>query len=122
MKDKSEQLLLLHAWEETYKKGQLTLWVLLALKESSKCVKEIKWFVENHSAGAMTCEQQSLYRNMRKFQHVGMVDFDPGKGNRGPERKYYFLTAMGSALLQDFIERNISVFFSPVMQKLLKQS
>ena len=27
---------LLNAWEETYKKGQLTFWIFLALKESNK--------------------------------------------------------------------------------------
>ena len=32
---------LLNAWEETYKKGQLTFWVFLSLKESNKCVEEI---------------------------------------------------------------------------------
>ena len=36
---------LLNAWEETYKKGQLTLWVFLALREGRKCVEEIKEFV-----------------------------------------------------------------------------
>ena len=30
---------LLNAWEETYKKGQLTFWIFLALKESNKCVE-----------------------------------------------------------------------------------
>ena len=29
---------LLNAWEETYKKGQLTFWIFLALKEINKCV------------------------------------------------------------------------------------
>ena len=36
---------LLDAWEETYKKGQLTFWVFLALQESNKCMEEIKEFV-----------------------------------------------------------------------------
>lgn len=36
---------LLDAWEETYKKGQLTFWVFLALKEGNKCVEDIKDFV-----------------------------------------------------------------------------
>ena len=44
---------LLNAWEETYKKGQLTFWVFLGLKEGKKCVEEIKEFVENMSDGSM---------------------------------------------------------------------
>ena len=62
---------LLNAWEETYKKGQLTFWVFLALKQSHKCVEEIKEFVEKESEGTMSCEEQSLYRNLRKFQQSG---------------------------------------------------
>ncbi|HTF31680.1 MAG TPA: PadR family transcriptional regulator [Flavitalea sp.] len=113
---------LLAAWEETYKKGQLTLWIFLALKESSKCVEEIKLFVEEQSYGAMSCEEQSLYRNLRKFQHLGVVDFEPGKGTRGPDRKNYFLTPIGRKLLKTFIDRNITIFFKPRISKLLKHT
>ena len=33
---------LLLSWENTYKKGQLTLWIFMALQESKKYVDEIK--------------------------------------------------------------------------------
>ena len=36
---------LLSSWEETYKKGQLTLWIFLALKDGQKYVDEIKKFI-----------------------------------------------------------------------------
>jgi len=110
---------LLSAWEETYKKGQLTLWIFMALKEEKKYVEEIKTFVEEQSGQSMSCEEQSLYRNLRKFQHLGVVDFEAGKGNKGPERKYYFLTILGQQLLNKFIQRNISLFFNPKIKNLL---
>jgi len=110
---------LLSAWEETYKKGQLTLWIFLSLKDGKKYVDEIKSFVEEQSNQTMTCESQSLYRNLRKFQHVGVVDFENGEGNKGPERKYYFLTELGLALLNSFIERNINLFFSEQIKNLI---
>ena len=110
---------LLSAWEETYKKGQLTLWIFLSLKDGKKYVDEIKSFVEEQSNQTMTCESQSLYRNLRKFQHVGVVDFENGEGNKGPERKYYFLTELGLALLNSFIERNINLFFSKQIKNLI---
>ena len=72
---------LLSAWEETYKKGQLTLWIFLSLKDGKKYVDEIKSFVEEQSNHTMTCENQSLYRNLRKYQHVGVVNFETGQGN-----------------------------------------
>jgi DNA-binding PadR family transcriptional regulator len=110
---------LLTAWEETYKKGQLTLWIFLALKDDRKYVDEIKTFVEKQSNHTMTCEGQSLYRTLRKFQHLGVVDFETGKGNKGPERKYYFLTALGESLLNQFVQRNISLFFNEHIKQLL---
>lgn len=110
---------LLSAWEETYKKGQLTLWVFLSLKDGKKYVDEIKVFVEEQSNQTMSCESQSLYRNLRKFQHLGVVDFDTGAGNKGPERKYYFLTELGQKLLDSFIERNISLFFDERIKNLI---
>ncbi|NJO88862.1 MAG: PadR family transcriptional regulator [Chloroflexia bacterium] len=110
---------LLTAWEETYKKGQLTLWIFLSLKDGKKYVDEIKSFVEEQSNHTMTCESQSLYRNLRKYQHVGVVDFETGEGNKGPERKYYFLTDLGLELLNSFIERNINLFFSKQIKNLI---
>jgi len=118
---KKEELLteLLTAWEETYKKGQLTLWIFLALKDEKKYVDDIKIFVEKQSQHTMSCEEQSLYRNLRKFQHLGVVDYETGKGNKGPERKYYFLTELGESLLEQFIKRNISLFFNEKIKNLL---
>ena len=110
---------LLSAWEETYKKGQLTLWIFLALKDGKKYVDEIKLCIEIESKHTMQCEEQSLYRNLRKLHHIGAVDFESGKGHKGPERKYYYLTALGKDLLTKFVERNIQLFFSPNIAKLL---
>ena len=96
---------LLSSWEETYKKGQLTLWIFLALKDGQKYVDEIKEFIESKSKNTINCEEQSLYRNLRKYQHIDVVTFENKKGNKGPDRKYYYLTKMGTELLEKFIER-----------------
>jgi DNA-binding PadR family transcriptional regulator len=111
---------LLKAWEETYKKGQLTFWILLALKGGKKYVEEVKTFIDEESRQTMSCESQSLYRTLRKFQHVGVVDFETGTGHKGPERKYYFLTELGQRLLGSFIERNINLFYNERIINLLK--
>jgi PadR family transcriptional regulator PadR len=119
---RKEQLIdeLLSAWEETYKKGQLTFWVLLSLKESNKCVEEIKDFVEKMSNGSMTCEEQSLYRNLRKFQHLGIVEYDSKRVSKGPDRKYYFLSDIGKELFQRFVERNILIFTNETINNIIK--
>lgn len=110
---------LLSSWEETYKKGQLTLWIFMALREEKKYVDEIKRFVEEQSNHTMTCEEQSLYRVLRKFEHVGIVSHELQKGNKGPDRKYYFLTELGQDLFNRFVSRNIQLFFSPSIKNLL---
>ncbi|TXD47809.1 MULTISPECIES: PadR family transcriptional regulator [unclassified Polaribacter] len=95
----------LSSWGDTYKKGQLTLWIFLALKDGQKYVDEIKGFIESKSKSTINCEEQSLYRNLRKYEHIDVVSFENKKGNKGPDRKYYFLTTMGNELLEKFIER-----------------
>lgn len=117
LKIKSE---LLNAWEETYKKGQLTLWVFLALKEGPKYVPEIREFIIENSENTINCEEQSLYRTLRKFHHLSMIEFSTAPGNKGPERKYYTLSKMGAEILNSFIERNIQLFFKENVKQLLK--
>ena len=112
---------LLGAWEETYKKGQLTLWIFLALREDRKYVEEIKDFVERKTNGSITCEEQSLYRALRKYEHVEILTHELRKGNKGPDRKYYYLTPLGEKLFNLFVKRNIQLFFSPDIQSLLKK-
>jgi DNA-binding PadR family transcriptional regulator len=116
-KELSEQLL--EAWEETHKKGQLTLWIFLALRDGPKYVSEIKSFIETNTSQTIICEEQSLYRALRKFQQVEMTGYNPGKGDGGPDRKYYYLTPMGEGILDQFIERNIRLFFRPEIQNLM---
>lgn len=111
---------LLLAWEEVYKKGQLTFWIFLSLRDEKKYVDEIKKFVEEKSNHTMTCEEQSLYRILRKFEHVGVLAFELRKGFKGPDRKYYYLTALGVELFENFTQRNIDIFYSSEIKNLLK--
>lgn len=113
---------LLGAWEETYKKGQLTLWIFLSLKEGPKYVQGLQESIHSFSKGTISAEEQSLYRTLRKFYHLKMVDYSAGKGHKGPDRKYYRLTELGLSLLQSFVERNILLFFQDPLRELLLNS
>ncbi|HPW96706.1 MAG TPA: PadR family transcriptional regulator [Paludibacteraceae bacterium] len=119
---KKDKLLdeLLLSWENTYKKGQLTLWIFMALQESKKYVDEIKSFIEEKSNGTITCEEQSLYRSLRKFEVVGVLAYDLQEGNKGPDRKYYYMTELGQELFNRFVERNIKLFHSTEIINILK--
>lgn len=110
---------LLGAWEETYKKGQLTLWIFLSLKEGPKYVTGLQESIQGFSNGTIHAEEQSLYRTLRKYYHLKMVDYSAGKGHKGPDRKYYHLTPLGESLLKSFVDRNILLFFEEPLKALL---
>ena len=110
---------LLTSWEETYKKGQLTFWILLALRGRSLYVNEIKDFIETATNSTISCESQSIYRSLRKYYNLEIVDYELRQGHKGPDRKYYFLTSVGKALLHDFIQRNISILYHKELSDLI---
>lgn len=110
---------LLTSWEETYKKGQLTFWLLLALRDKSLFVSEIKNFIESATNGTISCEEQSIYRSLRKYYDLEIVDYELRKGYKGPDRKYYFLTIIGKELLHEFTQRNISILYNKKLSDLI---
>lgn len=112
---------LVASFEETFKKGLLSFWIFLSLRHNKKYVDEIKQFIEDNTKNAMTCELQSLYRNLRKFKHLDIVDFELRQGNKGPDRKYYFLTEFGIKFFDKFVERNILLFQNLEIIDLLKK-
>lgn len=110
---------LLTSWEETYKKGQLTFWLLLALRDKSLYVSEIKDFIETATNGTISCEEQSIYRSLRKYYDLEIVDYELRQGHKGPDRKYYFLTIIGKELLHEFTQRNISILYNKKLSDLI---
>ena len=113
---------LLEGWEEVYKKGQLTLWIMLALKNGEKHMAEIKSFMENSTNNSLTADDKSLYRSLRRYYDVEMIDFTNQPSESGPDKKLYRLTDSGRKILERFIERNISsVFYKDQVIKLIKK-
>ena len=119
MTDEKLKTDLLTTWEETYKKGQLTLWIFLALKDGDKYMNEIKSFIMKFSENSISCEDQSLYRALRKFDHLKMIESTAGKGNKGPDRKYYRMTDLGKEIFNEFTTRNIKLFYNQKLMKLM---
>lgn len=104
--DNYEQTLL-DGWEDTYKKSQLTLWILLALKEQAKHMAAIKRFMTNATNGTVDADDKSMYRALRRLNEAEIIGFAQIPGEGGPERKQYSLTATGKHLLKAFLRRNI---------------
>ena len=118
-RDQSYKTELLTSWEDTYKKGQLTFWLLLGLRDKPLYVTEIKNFIESATNKTISCEEQSIYRSLRKYYDLEIVDYELRQGHKGPDRKYYFLTAIGKDLLHDFTKRNISILYNKNLSDLI---
>jgi PadR family transcriptional regulator PadR len=113
---------LLEGWEEVAKKGQLTLWIMLALKDGPKHMSQIKLFVHSANNGMIGADDQSLYRALRRFSKAGLVNFssEPGKKG-GPDLKVYNLEENGRKVLQAFVQRNIvAIYFKDNVKELFE--
>jgi DNA-binding PadR family transcriptional regulator len=106
---------LLNKWEETYKKGLLSFWILLLLNERSSYPYEMSAEVAKISQGTISVDDNSIYRALNRFESVGIVNSELQQSNTGPQRRYYSLTNKGKALLIEFIQRNIQVFETPAV-------
>lgn len=106
---------LLLKWEESYKKGLLSFWILLLLHERSTYPFEMRPLIEEISQGSISADDNSIYRALNRFQEVGIVSSENQPSSQGPDRRYYRLTGKGRQLLKRFIERNIRVFELPTV-------
>jgi PadR family transcriptional regulator, regulatory protein PadR len=108
---------LLNKWQETYKKGLLSFWILLLLYERSSYPYEMSAEVSKISQGTISVDDNSIYRALNRFESVGIVKSELQQSNTGPQRRYYSLTNNGKALLTEFIQRNIQVFGLPPVEE-----
>ncbi len=104
---------LLENWEGVYKKGLLSLWLLLFLHDRPAYAYELSAAVDTLSQGTITADDNSIYRALNRFESLGVVQSELRQSAVGPQRRYYQLTETGLALLRQFIQRNILVFEQP---------
>lgn len=113
---------LLNGWEEVYKKGQLTLWILLALKSGPKYMPDIKHFIDDATNCTLSADDKSMYRALRRYADAELVGFKTEPGDSGPDRKVYELSPTGKKVLSEFLDRNINkVLFKPSLRELLNK-
>lgn len=106
-------------WEEVYKRGLLTFWILLLLSDDEMYAYEMRTCIADLSQGTIDVDDNSIYRALKRFAEAGFVRSDLRASESGPARRYFTLTPAGLALLARFIERNLMVFQSPrVVEKI----
>lgn len=112
---------LLSQWEETYKKGLLSFWLLLLLNQRKAYPYEIKDAITELSQNTISAEDNSIYRALKRLAQSGVVDSEIQPSVNGPNRRYFYLTDLGRQLLKQFINRNIQVFHHPEVADLINQ-
>ena len=109
---------LLSGWEDVHKMGQLSLWLMLSLKDGPKHMAEIKAFMNEMTDGALTVDDKSIYRALRRYNETELIQIVAARSNSGPDLKVYSLTAIGERVLEQFLTRNIQIFYKPNVRKL----
>jgi PadR family transcriptional regulator PadR len=104
---------LLNKWEETYKKGLLSFWILLQIHQRPSYAFEMNALIEQLSQGSISAEDNSIYRALSRFESMGILSSQVKASGVGPDRRYYHLTDMGTNLLQNFVKRNLMIFQTP---------
>lgn len=99
---------LLESWENSYKQGQLTLWILLALYESPETVQNIKQYIATKTNNLFYADDKSIYRSLRRYHDAEIVEFDLVQSPKGPSQKQYRLSSIGRPLVEQFVSRNIT--------------
>jgi DNA-binding PadR family transcriptional regulator len=112
---------LLAQWEETYKKGLLSFWLLLLLAQREAYPYEIRGAIAELSQDTISAEDNSIYRALKRLAQSGLVDSEVRPSENGPNRRYFYLTDLGRDLLDRFITRNIMVFQHPEVANLMQQ-
>ncbi|MCP2620265.1 PadR family transcriptional regulator [Candidatus Aminicenantes bacterium AC-334-K16] len=89
-------------WSREYKKGFLSFFVLIFLKEKPMYGYEIHHRLEELTGQDGFIQESSIYQILKKMQKLGLVSSYWKKSPRGPKRKYYRLQASGLTLLEEF--------------------
>jgi len=114
--------LLLTQWEETYKKGLLSFWLLLLLSRRKAYPRETKGLLAELSQNTISADENSIYRALNRLAESEVIDSEIQPSDTGPSRRYFFLTDLGRELLSHFISRNIQVFQHPAVAELIKKN
>ncbi len=110
-------------WDEVYKKGQLSLWILLAISDERKYAAQITDFMHDATNGTFEVKEQSLYRALRRFSSMGLVTITEVESpSSGTKRKYYQLSERGQAVLGRFITIHIAPLLKPPVNELLRKA
>ena len=80
---------LLAQWEETYKKGLLSFWLLLLLAQRKAYPYEIKAAINAMSHNTINADENSIYRSLNRLADSGIVASEVQPSETGPSRQVF---------------------------------
>ena len=86
---------MLAQWEEVYKRSLLSFWLLLLLSEQEMYAYKMGDAIRQMSQGTVDADDNSIYRALRRFSNSGLVASEKRQSDRGPARRYFWLTPSG---------------------------
>ena len=92
---------LLQKWEEAYKKGLLSFWILLLLADRPMYPFEMRSLLEEISQGTVKIGPGTLYGAFSTLEKEGLISMV----QEDKRRKSYLLTPKGKAVLLMQIQR-----------------
>ncbi|MCD6162203.1 MAG: PadR family transcriptional regulator [candidate division Zixibacteria bacterium] len=94
----------LKLWNKEYKKGFFAYITLLMLKEKTMYGFEINNRFLEVTGNRISFQASAIYQILKKLSSKGFVKARWRKSDKGPNRKYYTITAAGDQLLRIFTE------------------
>ena len=97
----NDELQFLSDWEEVYKKGILTFWVLFYVSQATYDAQSLYERLEKSDT---SLNEHSIYRLLRRLYDVGLIDQSHTEGRN----KFYTISPKGGRVLTAFTMRNIA--------------
>jgi PadR family transcriptional regulator PadR len=92
----------LKSWAKEYKKGFISYFILLFLKERPMYGFEISKQLMGITDSGLIFQESGIYQILKNLQKNGMVSFEWQKSSKGPQRKCYIISDEGNDLLERF--------------------
>ena len=93
---------LLAQWEETYKKGLLSFWLLLLLSQRKAYPYEMKEAINELSQNTISADENSIYRSLNRLSQSGVVESKMQASETGPRSPLFLPDRPGQRTSQAF--------------------
>lgn len=100
IKNKTDRTLKI--WKREYKKGFTSYMLLLLLMDKHRYGYQLVNDLNHLTGGEVSFEYSGIYQILKNLSGEGYIEFKWKKSEKGPNRKYYYITNNGKKLIKTF--------------------